>query len=130
MPVYLIIYAPGLTLKTVLAEKGCGGDVDQEQVHATYDGPDGDLVRLYQGTPYYCGNLGDVRGLGTARMRGQEAFFYESPNSDNRGGMFLRWYTAPPKERSRGLGSAMYLEVRGRDKARALRIARSLRLVR
>ncbi len=130
MPVYRITYAPGLTLKTVLAEKGRGRDVEQEQVHAMYDGPGGDLVRLYQGKPYYCGHLGDVRGLGAARVRGREAFFYESPNSDNQGGMFLMWCTAPRTGPTRGAGSAMYLEVRGRDRARALRIARSLRLVR
>jgi len=53
----------------------------------------------------------------------------ESPNSDNQPGLFLTWYTEKRAQRNRGAGVEMWVEIDGRDKPRALRIARSMRVV-
>ena len=51
------------------------------------------------------------------------------PNSDNQPGLFLTWFTQRRAERNRGPGVEMWVEIDGRDKPRALRIARSMRVV-
>lgn len=121
-------WTPALTLKRVGYQRGICGP-GHEQVFATYNGPGGDLLRIGAGRPYICGDLGDVKLLGTSYVGGRKAWFYESPNSGNEGGMILTWFTEARRQRARGPGNEMYLEVRGRDMARALRIARSLRTV-
>ena len=70
-----------------------------------------------------------MRALGTAYVGKRLAHFYESPNSDNQPGLFLTWFTRTRAERNRGPGVEMWVEIDGRDKPRALRIARSMRLV-
>jgi hypothetical protein len=126
MPVYRPAFVDRLTLRKVVPGRSCPG----EQVRAVYRGDDDDLLRVYEGKPYYCGDLGDVDDLGTAYVHGRLAHFYSSPNFDNPDGMFLQWYTRPHKDRVRHKGIQVLIEVRGRDKRRTLRIARSLKLVR
>jgi hypothetical protein len=125
MPVYRPERTEGLTLKRVTTGRPCRN----EQVTAVYRGPDGALLRVYEGKPFFCGDLGDVRALGTAYVGKRLAHFYESPNFDNQAGLFLTWFTRKRVERNRGPGVEMWVEIDGRDKPRALRIARSMRLV-
>ena len=125
MPVYRPERTEGLTLRKVTTGRPC----QNEQVTAVYRGPGGALLRVYEGKPFFCGDLGDVRALGTAYVGKRLAHFYESPNSDNQPGLFLTWFTRRRVERNRGPGVEMWVEIDGRDKPRALRIARSMRPV-
>ena len=125
MPVYRPERADGLTLRKVTTGRPC----QNEQVTAVYRGHNGALLRVYEGKPFFCGDLGDVRALGTAYVGKRLAHFYESPNFDNQPGLFLTWFTRKRAERNRGPGVEMWVEIDGRDKPRALRIARSMRLV-
>ena len=125
MPVYRPERTDGLTLRKVTTGRPC----QNEQVTAVYRGAGGALLRVYEGKPFFCGDLGDVRALGTAYVGKRLAHFYESPNFDNQHGLFLTWFTRKRAERNRGPGVEMWVEIDGRDKPRALRIARSMRLV-
>jgi hypothetical protein len=125
MPVYRPERTEGLSLRRVTIGRPC----QNQQVTAVYRGPDGALLRVYEGKPFFCADLGDARALGTAYVGRRLAHFYESPNSDNQPGLFLTWFTQRRAQRNRGPGVEMWVEIDGRDKPRALRIARSMRLV-
>ena len=125
MPVYRPERTDGVALRRVTVGRPC----QNQQVTAVYRGPDGALLRVYEGKPFFCGDLGEVRALGTAYVGKRLAHFYESPNSDNQPGLFLGWCTRKRAARSRCPGVEMWVEIDGRDKPRALRIARSMRLV-
>lgn len=125
MPVYRPERTEGLTLRRVRTGRPC----DNQQVTAVYGGPDGALLRVYEGKPFFCADLGDARALGTAYVGKRLGRFYESPNSDNQPGLFLTWFTKKRAQRARGPGVEMWVEIDGRDKRRALRIARSMRVV-
>jgi hypothetical protein len=125
MPVYRPERTEGLSLRRVTIGRPC----QNQQVTAVYRGPDGALLRVYEGKPFFCADLGDARALGTAYVGKRLAHFYESPNSDNQPGLFLTWFTQRRAQRNRGPGVEMWVEIDGRDKPRALRIARSMHLV-
>ena len=125
MPVYRPERTEGVTLRRVTTGRPCRN----QQVTAVYRGPEGALLRVYEGKPFFCGDLGDVRGLGTAYVGRRLARFYESPNSDNQPGLFLTWCTQKRAAGGRCPGVEMFVEIDGRDKPRALRVARSMRLV-
>jgi hypothetical protein len=125
MPVYRPDRTEGLTLRSVTTGRPC----QNQQVTAVYRGPQEALLRVYEGKPFFCGDLGDVRGLGTAYVGRRLAHFYESPNSDNQPGLFLTWCTRKRAAGGRCPGVEMSVEIDGRDKPRALRVARSMRLV-
>lgn len=124
MPVYRPERTEGVTLRKVTSARPC----QNQQVTAVYRGAGGALLRVYEGKPFFCGDLGDVRGLGTAYVGKRLAHFYESPNFDNQPGLFLTWCTRN-RVAGRCPGVEMSVEIDGRDKPRALRIARSMRLV-
>jgi len=125
MPVYRPERTEGLALARVRTGRPC----QNQQVTAVYRGADGALLRVYEGKPFFCADLGDARALGTAYVGRRLAHFYESPNSDNQPGLFVTWFTQRRAERNRGPGVEMWVEIDGRDKPRALRIARSMRVV-
>jgi hypothetical protein len=125
MPVYRPERTDGVSLRKVTTGRPCRN----EQVTAVYRGPDEALLRVYEGRPFFCGDLGDVRALGTAYVGKRLARFYESPNFDNQPGLFLTWCTRKLGAAGRCPGVEMSVEIDGRDKPRALRIARSMRLV-
>jgi hypothetical protein len=124
MPVYRPERTEGVTLRKVTTARPCRN----EQVTAVYRGADGALLRVYEGKPFFCGDLGDARALGSAYVGKRLARFYESPNFDNQPGLFLTWCTRK-RVAGRCPGVEMSVEIDGRDKPRALRIARSMRLV-
>jgi hypothetical protein len=124
MPVYRPERTEGVTLRKVTSARPC----QNQQLTAVYRGAGGALLRVYEGKPFFCGDLGDARPLGTAYVAKRLAHFYESPNFDNQPGLFLTWCTRK-RVAGRCPGVEMSVEIDGRDKPRALRIARSMRLV-
>jgi hypothetical protein len=122
--------APGMRLVSLTTERLKCGDRTVEQVVATYRRSDRFLVRIFEGTPFFCGDLGDVQRLGRTRIRRSRAAIYDSPNFDNQGGIILVWNTDWRSTSSLdSVGTAMHVEIGSRDQALAIRIGRGMRLV-
>ncbi|MDX6644687.1 MAG: hypothetical protein QOK40_414 [Miltoncostaeaceae bacterium] len=108
----------GLRLKRVLPGRGCLG----EQLDAVYNGPGGRFLRIGEGRPGYCGDLGDVPLLGRpliGLVRGRLYAYGEGPRRDE-----LPFTAAFSR---RGVEVTMISSRLGREPL--LRLARSMRVV-
>ncbi len=65
-----------MTLKRVNPQRiDCGETT--EQLDASYGAGEQRKLTIYEGQPYYCGDLGDATVLGTYRVHGRKATLYE-----------------------------------------------------
>ncbi len=100
MPVFapLAKYTSGTTLRNVTPQHLSTCGAVKEQVSAVYKGSAGKGVEVYEGRPRYCGDIGDVPLLDTARVHGSVAriYGYQSRNEyiviwKERGVQILVW---------------------------------------
>jgi hypothetical protein len=75
----LVLYpvsTPNLTLKRVVPQEiECGQTI--EQLDGYYSGPNGRRLRVAEGKPFYCGDIGDAPLLGHPRIHGKRASLYD-----------------------------------------------------
>ena len=126
MPVLRPTHLPGLQLKRVVpqAELQCGAI--QEELDGYYGGVDGNgkRLRVAEGQPFYCGDIGDAPFLGNPTIRGKQASLYAYCEGWGCGKAAHR-YLLTWRER----GIQIVLISRGSPRATLYAIARSMALV-
>jgi hypothetical protein len=76
MPVLHPTYTPNLNLRRVVpVEIECGNIL--EELDGYYTGPNGRKLRVAEGKPYYCGDIGDAKLLARPTIRGKRASVYD-----------------------------------------------------
>ena len=76
MPVLAPSSTAGLVLKRVVPRHiDCGAI--KEELDAFYTGGPGRKLRIGEGKPYYCGDLGDAKVVARTRIHGKKAVLYD-----------------------------------------------------
>jgi hypothetical protein len=75
MPVLAPTVTPKLTLQRVVPREIDCGEI-KEELDGYYRGPDGRRLRIAEGRPQYCGDIGDAAVIGHPRIHGKRATLY------------------------------------------------------
>jgi hypothetical protein len=111
---------PNLTLKRVRPQHIECGEI-LEQLDAFYTGPNGRRLRVAEGKPFYCGDIGEADVLGHPRIHGKRATLYDYCEGTGCGRATYRFLLT-----WREHGIQLTLVSRGTPKATLLAIARSM----
>ena len=123
MPVLAPTATPNLTLKRVTtARLQCGNVVEQLDGH--YTGRNGRRLRIAEGKPFYCGDIGDAPLLGHPTIHGTRASLYRYCEGTGCRAATYRFLLTWREQ-----GIQVTLISRGTPKATLLAIARSMRAV-
>jgi hypothetical protein len=123
MPVFAPTITPKLKLHRVVPRKIECGEI-KEELDGYYRGSDGRRLRIAEGQPYYCGDIGDAAVLGHPTIHGKRATLYaycEGNGCQRASYTFALFW----RERNVQIG----LISRGTQEPTLLAIARSMRLV-
>jgi hypothetical protein len=123
MPVFAPTITPKLALRRVVPREIDCGEIEEE-LDGYYRGPEGRRLRIAEGQPYYCGDIGDAAVVGHPTVHGKRATLYaycEGNGCQRASYTFALFW----REQNVQIG----LISRGTRKPTLLAIARSMRLV-
>ncbi len=129
-PVYRpsMVPAGARLLKITTTRLPCGRTV--EELIAVYRTLGGGRLRIYEGSPFFCGDLGEVTTLAVTRIGKSRAEIVTSPNGDNPNGIIILWNTDwRAKNQNDSVGTDLAVEIDSRDIPLVTSIARGLRML-